>query len=581
MKHKQKYLFFLTNILYIGWTLLIIVIVAIIINRNYNYAKSIALHTAKTIVNKDLAYRSWVASHGGVYVPVDKETPPNPYLSHIKNRDFYVNGIHYTLMNPAYTLSQMMKDYTRLYGVKTHITSLKLLNPKNKPDEWEKQALKTMEKTKKQYYQLEKIDNKEYLRLMNPLITKKACLKCHGFQGYKVGDLRGGVSVAIPMKNLYNEAFANSLVVSVAFLVIWLLGIMGIRFFSKKVLEYMEEKEKLYEEYIYGLVNVVEKRDSYTAGHSKRVAHYAILIAKEMGISQKDRHILYRAGMLHDIGKIGIPDSVFLKPRKLTDDEFEIIKQHVVLSYELLKNISIFDEIKEIVRDHHEHYDGSGYPRGLKGDETPILAQILMTADAFDAMTTNRIYKPRKTVAEALDEIKSLASKQFNPEIVKYTIKALKDVYIDSNYTQSLDSFLEKERLSYFYRDQLTHVYNEFYLQSNIKEYKAYDYIIWLSLHNFQQYNKTYGWQKGNIILQDIADILDSHCSQKKLYRFYGDNFLMFCSDKSFDIKELDTKISNLLRNSEIEYHLILKKTEDVELVHYKLDELLKQLQKD
>ena len=574
MQNKQKKIFLSTNILYIIWTLLIIVILVIIINRNYKYAENIALHEAKIGVNKDLAYRSWIASHGGVYVPVDKRTPPNPYLSHIKDRDFYVNGVHYTLMNPAYTLSQMMKDYTRLYGVKTHITSLKLLNPKNAPDKWEIKALHEIEKNKQQYYELEKIENKEYLRLMNPLVTQKSCLKCHAFQGYKEGDIRGGVSVAIPMTNLYKDAFKNSLLISMFFIIIWLLGIMGIKLFSKKVLEYMNEKEKLYEEYIYGLVNIVEKRDSYTAGHSKRVANYAVLIAKEMGLSQKEQHILYRAGMLHDIGKIGIPDSIFLKPGKLSEIEYEIIKQHVVLSYELLKSVSIFDEIKEIVRDHHEHYDGSGYPRGLVGDESPLLGQILMTADSFDAMTTNRIYKSRKTVAEALEELKLLSGKQFNPKIVKYAIKALKNVSIDTSHNQIFQSYLEQERLSYFYKDQLTNVYNEIYLENNIDEIFEYNYILWISLKNFQQYNKKYGWLKGNEILKEIAYSLNSVSKDNKIYRFHGDNFLIL-SKQNIDIDNIKNKIISILKGTNIDYKLVCKSIKEIKLENKTLDNLL------
>ncbi|HFB54160.1 MAG TPA: DUF3365 domain-containing protein, partial [Sulfurimonas autotrophica] len=331
MHKKRKYLFFLTRGLYISWTLLLLLVFIIIVERTYTYAKYIAIQEAKTSVNKDLAYRTWVASHGGVYVPVDKRTQPNPYLSHIKDRDFTALGKKYTLMNPAYTLSQMMHDYTKLYGVKTHITSKKLLNPKNKPDEWETLALNKIERSRKQYYELSDIGDEAYMRLMNPLVTKKSCLKCHAFQGYKVGDIRGGVSVAIPMKPLYKDALKSSLLVGGLFLIIWLAGIAIIHYFIKKTYKYIDEQEEMYEQYIYGLVSIVEKRDTYTAGHSTRVADYAERIAKAMGISQERIHILHRAGMLHDIGKIAIPDSVFLKPSKLTQEEYKLIQEHVIM----------------------------------------------------------------------------------------------------------------------------------------------------------------------------------------------------------------------------------------------------------
>ena len=556
MQTKRKFLFFISNILYISWTVLLITILAIIIHRNYKYAKDIALHEAKTSVNKDLAYRSWVASHGGVYVPVTKRTPPNPYLAHIKNRDFSVNGRQYTLMNGAYTLSQMMKDYKKLYGVETHLTSKKLLNPKNQPDEWETQALDNIEHSRKQFYELQKIDNKEYFRLMNPLVTKKSCLKCHAFQGYQVGDIRGGVSVAIPMESLYSDAFKNSLLVSVFFFIIWVLGILGIRLFKKKISDYIDEKELLYEQYIYGLINVVEKRDTYTAGHSQRVANYAQRIAEEMGFGEQERHIVHRAGMLHDIGKIAIPDSVFLKPTKLTKEEYALIQEHVVISYEMLKDISIFDEIKEIVRDHHEHYDGSGYPRGLLGDETPILAQILMLADSFDAMTTDRIYKGRKSVAEALEEISLLSGKQFNPTVVKAALKALRDVEIDDAHHQNPQTLLEKERFSYFYKDALTNLYSEYYLRSEIYNIKDFKYAIWISLHNFHQYNKNHGWHKGDELLRKIAALLQAcYKEDAKLYRFYGDNFFV-TYNRGCDQEELTQSLKKILADTQVNFQL-------------------------
>jgi len=552
MTKRRKYLSFLTRWLYISWTLLLLVILAIIIERTYTYAKYIAIQKAKTSVNKDLAYRTWVASHGGVYVPVDERTPPNPYLKHITNRDFHAIGKTYTLMNPAYTLSQMMHDYSKLYGVKTHITSTKLLNPKNKPDDWETLALNKIEHSRKQYYEIGKIDGKEYMRLMNPLVTKKSCLKCHAFQGYKVGDIRGGVSVSIPMKPLYSDALKSSLLLTALFLVIWLAGLLTIHYFIKKIHKYINEQEEMYEQYIYGLVNIVEKRDTYTAGHSQRVANYAECIARAMRVSEEGIHLLYRAGMLHDIGKIAIPDSIFLKPSKLTKEEYKLIQEHVSISFEILKKISLFDDIKEVVRDHHEHYDGSGYPRGLRGDETPLLAQILTLADSFDAMTTDRIYKGRKSVQEALQEIEKLSGKQFNPEIVHVALEALKDVQIKEVQHQKPQNLLELERFSYFYKDPLSGLYNETSLLKDIHTLQNYKHIVWLSLKGFHNFNKTYGWDKGDKLLIDIANILKrTFLKQGMLYRFYGDNFLIF-SNYTDEIEQMKKRLEKLLYNKEV-----------------------------
>jgi len=546
----------MTKSLYIAWTLLLLAILAIIIHQRYSYAEYIATKEAVTSVNKDIAYRSWVASHGGVYVQVNKKTPPNPYLAHIKDRDFTALGKHFTLMNPAYTLSEMMRDYSKLYGVKTKITSSHLLNPKNRADTWETVALNKIEQTHENYIELSSIDSKEYLRLMSPLVTKKSCLKCHAFQGYKIGDIRGGVSVSVPMLRLYSDALKSSLLVGSLSTIIWLVGLFLISMLSKKIHKYIDEKERTYEEYIYGLVGMVEKRDTYTAGHSSRVARYAELIAQEMGYSESDCHIIYRAGMLHDIGKVAIPDSVFLKPTKLSSREYKLIQEHAQISYEMLKNISVFDEIREIVRDHHEHYDGGGYPRGLDGEDTPMLAQILSLADAFDAMTTDRIYKGRKSIHEALIEVTKLSGTQFNPKVVQAALVALKDIIIENNHHQNPETLLEQERFSYFYKDTLTGVYNETYLSTDIEHIDDYEVLVWISLKQFHAFNKKQGWSAGDKILQDLAKTMQSSIEENShIYRFYGDNFLLFLH-KADKVDSLNEHISNFLDNNEIAFEI-------------------------
>ena len=569
----------ITRSIYIIWTLLLIAILLIIIERTYTYAKYIAKEEAIVSVNKDIAYRRWVSSHGGVYVPVDKRTQPNKYLSNIKNRDFRAINKDFTLMNPAYTLSQMMRDYSKLYGVKTKITSNKLLNPNNKADIWETLALNKIQQTRKNYIELNEINGEDYLRLMSPLITRKSCLKCHAFQGYKIGDIRGGVSVAIPMKELYEDAKDSSLMLGAFFFTIWLVGVLSIYFFNKRIYKYMKEKETLYEEYIYGLVNVVEKRDTYTAGHSTRVADYAELIAKKMNFSEHDCYILHRAGMLHDIGKVAIPDSVFLKPTKLSNHEYKLIQEHVTISYEMLKNISIFDDIKEIVRDHHEHYDGSGYPRALTGDDTPILAQILTLADSFDAMTTDRIYKGRKSVQEAILEIAKLSGKQFNPKVVKAALVSLKDIVIDDSQHQNPKTMLEVERFSYFYKDSLTGLYNEYYLRNDIHYFNECNYLCWISLKHFHKFNKSNGWKSGDAILQELSNVILYQCkNEHKVYRFYGDNFFILLN-KEEDIVNLKLNVKNILESYHIDYVLKTATLIDVDVsLMENLEDVLKKL---
>ena len=580
MYFKQKFLKRATWGILILWTLLILLISAVFIRDNYTYANTLAKNEAVVSVKKDIAYRVWGASHGGVYVPITKKTPPNPYLSHIPNRDVTTSANQkLTLMNPAYMLSQMTKDYSELYGTKGHITSRVLMNPKNKPDSWEEESLKVVEVTNKPIFAKKYIDGEEYFRYLYPLETKKSCLKCHAFQGYKVGDIRGAVSVSIPMNKYYKDAFSYSLTGSSMMFFIWLLGVFAILFSSKKAKKILEEKIKDYEQHIFSLVSIIEKRDSYTAGHTQRVAKYSSLIAKDMGLSKNKVDDLYRACMLHDIGKISTPDSILLKPGKLTDLEYKIIKDHVVVGYELLKEVDIYSDIAEIVRYHHERYDGNGYPLGLKGDEIPILSQIMTVADAFDAMTTNRIYKARKEVNEAIEELESLAGIQFNKGIVNSAVLVLKDIDVDEEIKQRPISTVEQERFSYFYKDQVTTCYNrdylEFVLAYNHKDKFNVCCAYGVYLHQFSQYNKKYGWNKGDEILEKISTALIKIGKNNLVFRIYGDDFVVL-SKQYFDIEIHLEELNTILDYSDIEmtYKYIDMKKFGIKYIH-DLEELL------
>jgi len=187
---------------------------------------------------------------------------------------------------------------------------------------------------------------------------------------------------------------------------------------TRALLELEAEKAYNYEQTLFAFIEMIEDRDTYTAGHSQRVAHYSKLIAQAMNFNDKECEQVYRAGILHDIGKIATPDTVLLKPGKLSRLEYKLIQEHVSVSHELLCKIPMFSDMAEIIFCHHERYDGKGYPNGLKGDDVPPLAQIMIVADAFDAMTTNRIYKGRKDVETAVAELLSLSGKQFHPNVV-------------------------------------------------------------------------------------------------------------------------------------------------------------------
>lgn len=172
------------------------------------------------------------------------------------------------------------------------------------------------------------------------------------------------------------------------------------------------------ENVLYSLASIIEAKDPYTRGHSERVAVYAVKLAKELGLSKDDQILLKRAGLLHDIGKIGIPGIILNKPSELTEDELKEINKHSVISENILRPLKFASNIIPIIRYHHERWDGSGMPDGLKGKEIPLLARILMIADIYDALTTDRPYRSKLSMEEALETLHHDSNKVCDPELV-------------------------------------------------------------------------------------------------------------------------------------------------------------------
>jgi putative nucleotidyltransferase with HDIG domain len=180
---------------------------------------------------------------------------------------------------------------------------------------------------------------------------------------------------------------------------------------------------------LYAFVTALEVRDLYTRKHSTRVAKYAHMIAKEMGCTEEELDIVNFAGSLHDIGKIGIRDDILLKPGKLTDEEYEKIKEHPAIGADIISKLGLWDREMEIIRHHHERFDGKGYPDGLKGEQIPKLARILFVADSFDAMASDRAYRKRMETSRVISIIKECAGKQFDPVAVNAFLKVADDQF--------------------------------------------------------------------------------------------------------------------------------------------------------
>jgi putative nucleotidyltransferase with HDIG domain len=326
----------------------------------------------------------------------------------------------------------------------------------------------------------------------------------------------------------------------------------------KENLEYHQNLEKLvaektksltdnYEQTLTAMVQMIENRDSYTGGHSKRVANYCKAIAQEMKLSEQECNLVFRAGMLHDIGKVTTPDSILLKPKKLSNREFLIIQSHVTASYQLLSKIPMYSEIAEIILSHHEHCDGSGYPNGLKSNEISILSHIMIIADAFDAMTTSRIYKGRQTVEDAVKEIKSLSGIQFYSVVVPYACKSLSKITI-GDHSQLPKNMIEQERFSYFYRDNMTDTFNYTYLNIFIREchdLTKYSSVIYF-MENLSHYNNKFGWMAGDKILKMFANYLRDNYPDALIFRIHGDDFIIIYEEPISDSLESNTQPSFL-----------------------------------
>lgn len=301
-----------------------------------------------------------------------------------------------------------------------------------------------------------------------------------------------------------------------------------------------EEKIRSYQEFIEVIANMIEQRDTYTAGHSERVSDYCGLIADEMGLSPEDKTKLCWAAKLHDVGKIVTPDSVLLKPTSLNGLERGLIEEHVTAGYKALSAVDFYKELADIVVCHHERYDGSGYPYGKKGDEIPLFGHILSVADSFDAMTTNRIYKPRKTKEESFTELKGLSGAWYHPSVVEAALNALQSVNIDPKIDQLGFTPIEEERLSYFFKDRLTKLYNEEYFALTIDgrtRHKTPSSLHVISIVNFTKYNKERSWEGGNELLCEFADFLSANMPNSTLFRMWGDNFI--AADFNGDINAL------------------------------------------
>jgi putative nucleotidyltransferase with HDIG domain len=213
--------------------------------------------------------------------------------------------------------------------------------------------------------------------------------------------------------------------------------------------ETIAELERSYDVTLEALGDALDLKDAETEGHSRRVTAFTIQIARSMGLDPEIMHTLARGAFLHDIGKMAIPDAILRKPNRLTDEETILMQEHSYLGYRMLKKIPFLVDAAEIVYSHQEHWDGSGYPRGLKGEQITLGARIFAVADTLDAITSDRPYRPARSVEDARTEISRWAGRQFDPSVVKVFLE------IPSSVWEELHTQINSQREHFSYTEHL------------------------------------------------------------------------------------------------------------------------------
>lgn len=250
------------------------------------------------------------------------------------------------------------------------------------------------------------------------------------------------LSVIFEAISVYYKVSVSGVFVGIAILILLFMNVIYTIHIIRDIIKHQQQEEldkrkKNIEEMSLQLMQMlsttIEAKDEYTKGHSHRVAEYSVLIARELGWNEKELSNLKNAAHLHDIGKIAIPDTILNKPSKLSEEEFSIIKEHTIIGANILKNISLIDHVQEIVRNHHERYDGNGYPDGLKGKEIPLHARIVTVADSYDAMSSQRIYRNQLPPEKIIQELENNKGTQFDPEITDIFLKLLREDRIHVN----------------------------------------------------------------------------------------------------------------------------------------------------
>lgn len=319
---------------------------------------------------------------------------------------------------------------------------------------------------------------------------------------------------------------------------------------EKLVEEKTDEIEKTFIQAITTITYAVDAKDRYTKGHSVRVAQYCLAIAKKLNWSKQDCLNIYYTALLHDIGKIGIPDTILNKPVKLTDEEYSLIRNHTIMGANILRPITMVPGVCDGAQYHHERYDGKGYPYGLAGDDIPYVARIIGIADAYDAITSNRIYEKGRGEEYAVNELKKGRGKQFDPYLTDVMLSIIEEGFLFSDTPQfefentaseeEADAFIMevcKKTEAGAQRADDTDTLTGFPIRKSF-EISVNTYLndplhggtmLLMDVDNFLYVNTNYGHIAGDRIIKRLSDVIREHTiPDAYLCRISGDEFAIF-----------------------------------------------------
>ncbi len=350
----------------------------------------LATAEAESHWNKDASFRRWATRHGGVYVKPNDRTSPNPYLSHLPHRDVETtDGTRLTLMNPAYMMSQMTREFEEMYGVKGRITGKLQLNPANKPDDWEFDVLTQFENGVKLVTEQTVISGQPYLRFMKPMFMTEGCVNCHGILGFKDGDLRGGVSVSIPLAPYFSAATETSRGIGITHGAIWLLAMFAIFLFAHFARARQSERIQLLRQLKHDAVQLEQKNAeleqfAYTVSHDLKSP--LVTVGGFLGLLEKDLEAGDIKRVREDIQKIVVATH---NMGRLLDDLLELSRVGRTIGEPELFSLSQVTE--GVVSRLHGLIEDSGANIESASDMPSVLADKQRISEVMQNLLENAI----------------------------------------------------------------------------------------------------------------------------------------------------------------------------------------------